>query len=388
SISDESPTSVSGNCQQKHLTSTLSSHEDDAKLPEARDFCPINATSYSLHAPLSCHITSASEDDKSEDLGRGLGNLTLGSSSCENWISKKNGVISSFETKVYGQNRCSELFNGNLRNRKRPIIRPSQLSLFKNVTQSSWVAGGYWQSLAHRRDLPVSGPVSQEISAATAFAPLSRSSSQSSGFVSQSSQRGVYDGATSLPNSHTGSICGADIDSFSALSEPISSRTTTPVCYAAARPGTFIDASCYGGPPVITHQAYSVLPQLPMFLPNYGSLPHPQPVPCYYPPQSPRPLSPIWNQSAFSVVPVKQPRTPAADVLSQCSSQDLNENQGSSAKTVVKRECVWRQRTFVSAVRENLFLAILFAGSLLFNVLILVGVMLWNSSTLLSGMLS
>jgi hypothetical protein len=313
-------------------------------------------------------------------LGRGLGKLTLGSSSCDNWITKKNGVISSFETKVYGQNRCNELFDGNLRNRKRPIIRPSQLNLCKNATQSSWVAGGYWQSPVHSRGLPVSGTVSQEMSAATAFAPLSRSSSQSSGFASQSSQPGVYDGAT-------GSICGADFDSFSALSEPLYSRAATPVYYAASKPGTVIGTSYYGGPPVITHQAYSVVPQLHGFLPNYGSVPQPQPLPCYYPVQPPHPPGPIWNPSAFSVVPVKQPQTPASDV-SRSSSEELNESRGSSAKSVVKRECARRRRTFVSAVHENLFLAILFVSSLLFNVLILVFVMLWNSSVLLPGILS
>jgi hypothetical protein len=313
--------------------------------------------------------------------------LTLGSSSCENWIRKKNGVISSFETKVYGQNRCSELFSGNLRNRRRPIIQPSQLNLCKNVTQSSWVAGGYWQSPVHSRDLSLSGNVSQEMSA-TAFTPLSRSSSQSSGFVSQSSQPGVYDGATSPPNSHTGSICGADFDSFSALSEPIYSRATTPVYYAVAKPGTIIGTPYYGGPPVITHQAYSVVPQLHGFLPNYGSLPQPQPVPCYYPPQPPHPAGPIWNPSAFSVVPVKRAQTPTSDVLSQSSSQEFNESRGSSAKTVVKRECARRRRTVFSAVRENLFLTVLFVSSLLFNVSILVCVMLWNSSMPLSRMLS
>jgi hypothetical protein len=76
------------------------------------------------------------------------------------------------------------------------------------------------------------------------------------------------------------------------------------------------------------------------------------------------------------------------DVLSRSSSQDLNESRGSSAETVVKRECVRRRRTLVSAVHENLFLAILFVGSLLFNILILVCVMLWNSGMLLPGILS
>lgn len=331
---------------------------------------------------------SAYEDDNSEDLGRGFGNLNLGSS-YEKWISRKNSGISSFETKVYGQNRCSELFNGSLRNRKRPIIRPSQLNLCKNVTQSSWVAGGYWQSPLHSKTLPLSVNESQEISGATAFAPLSRSSSQSSGFVSQSSQPGICDGATSLPNSRTGSTCGADFDRFSALSEPVCSYTAAPVYCAGAKPGTFVGTAYYGGPPVFTHQAYNVVPQIPAFLPNYGSplLPQPQPVPCYYAPQSPRPLGPIWNPSAFSVLPAKQPHMPAVDVLSRSSSQNSNDSQGSVVRSSAKT-AVQRRQTFVSAVKENLFLAILFFVSLLFNALVLVCVILWNSSMLLPRILS
>lgn len=297
--------------------------------------------------------------------------MSLGSPSCENWINRKNNVISSFAPKVYGQNRCPDLFNGNLRNRKGPIIRPSQLNLCKNVTQSSWVAGGYWQSPVHSRDLPVA-EVPQEMSAATAFTPLSRSSSQSSGFVSQSSQPGVYDGATGPPNSHTGSICGAEFDRLSALSEPIYSRAATAICCPAARPGSIIGTSYFGGPPVITQQSYSVVPHLHGFLPNYGPLP--QPVPCYYPPQLPHHPSPIWNQ--------------AADAHSRCSSQDLNDSRGSSAKNGVKCRCVRRHRTLVSVVHENLFLAFLFGSSLLFNMLILGYVMFGNSSIPLLGLLS
>jgi hypothetical protein len=399
-ISDDShTTSASQNCQQIHVNSA-SSHEDGTKLPKVCDFYPLNGTSSPISAPLSHHTeqsplpVKSTYEDNSEDLGRGFGNLTLGSSTCEKWISRKNDGISSFETKVYGQNRCNELFNSNLRNRKKPIIRPSQLNLCKNVTQSSWVAGGYWQSPVHSRTLPVSGNESQEMSAAAAFAPLSRSSSQSSGFVSQSSQPGIYDGATSLPNSRTGSICGADFDRFSALSEPIYSYTTTPIYYSGVRPGTFIGAPYYGGPPVFMHQAYSMVPQLPGFLPNCGSPlpPQPHPVSCYYSPQSPRPLGHVWNPSAFSVVPVKQPQTPAVDVLSRSSSQNSNESQGSmgksSTKTIATHECIQRRRTLVSVVQENLFLAILFFGSLLFNALILGCVMLWNSNMLLPGILS
>jgi hypothetical protein len=389
-VSDDIPTSVLRNRQQDHVNSS-SSCEGDIKLPKVCDFYPIGEIS----APSSrcierspSSITSAYEDVTSEDLDRGFGNLTLGSPSYEKWMSRKNNSISSFGTKVYGQNRCSGLFSGSLRNRKRPIIRPSQLSLCKNVTQSSWVAGGYWQSAAHNRTHPASGNELQETYTAAGFVPLSRSSSQSSGFVSQSSQPGICDGATSLPNSRTGSTCGADFDRFSALSEPVCSYTVPPVYYTGAKPGTFAGAPYYGGPPVFTHQAYSVVPQLPAFLPNYGSplLPQPQPIPCYYSPQPPRQLSPIWNPSAFSLVPAKQPQMPSADV-SRSSSQNSNHSEGSVGMSSTKT-APQRRRTFVSAMRENLFLAVLFSVSLLFNALILVCVMLWNSSMLLPGILS
>lgn len=354
---------------------------------------PVSGTSTRLSASMSpcieqppLPVIAAFEDDNSEDLDRGLGNLTLGSSSCEKWINRKSNAYSLFETKEYGKNTCSELFNGNLRNRKGPIIRPSQLSLCKNVTQSSWVAGGYWQSGVHSKTLPVSGSESQDMCTAPAFTPLSRSSSQSSGFVSQSSQPGMYDGATSLPNSRTGSICGADFDRFSALSEPVYSCTSPPVCYAGARPGAFIGASYYVGSPVITHQPYSVVPQLPGFLPNYGPpQQQPQPVPCYY---ASRPLGTMWNPPAFSLVPAKEPQTPSPDVRSQSSSQNSNESRIISGDTIAQRKCVRRHRTIVSAVHENFFLVILFVCSLLFNVLILVCVVLWNSNMLFPGILS
>jgi hypothetical protein len=392
SNASDSLTSASQNCEQKRINGASPS-QDDSELAKVRDFNPVSGTSSPFgasltrciqHSPLP--VISTCEDENSDDLGRGFGNLNLGSSSCEKWISKKNNAFSLFETKVYGENRCNELFNGNLRNRKRPIIRPSQLNLCKNVTQSSWVAGGYWQSGVHSRALPVTGSESQEMSAATAFTPLSRSSSQSSGFVSQSSQPGAYDGATSLPNSRTGSICGADFDSFSALSEPVYPCTTSPVCYAGARPGTFIGGPYYAGSPAAIHQPYGMIPQLPGFLPNYGpAQQQPQHVPCYY---TSRPLSTIWTPPAFSLVPVKEPQPQSPDVLSRSSSQNSNESRGFSGGTTAKHECVRRHRTFVTAVHENLFLAILFVCSLLFNVLIVVCVMLWNSNMLFPGILS
>lgn len=91
----------------------------------------------------------------------------------------------------------------------------------KNITQSSWVAGGYWgHPVSSSREfsqhvMPTLG------SSQSSMYPLSRSSSQSSGFVSQSSGPPPYTahGPCSLPNSRHGSHCG-DLDRGSLLSEP------------------------------------------------------------------------------------------------------------------------------------------------------------------------
>ncbi|XP_069700635.1 uncharacterized protein [Periplaneta americana] len=416
SISDVSTTTPSPSYNQNEDTDSplkFSRKEETRPTSPSKtgvcDFKPVNtsplhrATVSPCSVQSSLPVTSAYEDDNSEDLGRGLGNLNLGSSSYDRWSNRKimNSNNSSFERKVYGQNSCSELFDrsADIRNRRRSIIRPSQFNLHKNITHSSWVAGGYWQSPVRNRVLPVPGIEAQEIlPSMNTFAPLSRSSSQSSGFVSQSSQPGVYDGgATSLPNSRTGSICGAEFDRFSALSEPIYPYATTPIYYTGARPGTFMGAHYYGGPPIFMQPAYGVVSQPTGFLSNYGT---PQPIinqtQCYYPSPN-RPLGAIWNPSAFSPVPRKQPQNdelpPAADVLSRSSSQNSNDSHDSLNKTAVgnatKRDCVPSpgRRTFISVVQENLFLAVLFFSSLLFNAFVLGFVMLGNSNMMLPGAL-
>lgn len=93
--------------------------------------------------------------------------------------------------------------------RPKPVLSPPRL---RNVTQSSWVAGGYWKSNEYLNNF-------------SGLTNLSRSSSQSSGFGSQSSGQphsNFYDGNNvfnSLPSSKTNSVCG-DFDKFSVLSEP------------------------------------------------------------------------------------------------------------------------------------------------------------------------
>lgn len=114
---------------------------------------------------------------------------------------------------------------------QRNVVSPSRLSM-KNITQSSWVAGGYWghpvnppldfpqhriQTLGSYQQPPLQTPPQPSL------CPLSRSSSQSSGFASLSSGPPPYKlktGLGSLPNSNPGSICG-DFDRGSILSEPV-----------------------------------------------------------------------------------------------------------------------------------------------------------------------
>ncbi|KAG7171582.1 Transmembrane protein 201-like [Homarus americanus] len=107
---------------------------------------------------------------------------------------------------------------------QRSIGSPPRIST-KNITQSSWVAGGYWgHPVSPSREfsqhvVPHLGPAQP---GQPSMYPLSRSSSQSSGFVSQSSGLPPYTaahGPCSLPTSCHGSHYG-ELDRGSVLSEP------------------------------------------------------------------------------------------------------------------------------------------------------------------------
>ncbi|GLV32478.1 uncharacterized protein CBL_00812 [Carabus blaptoides fortunei] len=93
--------------------------------------------------------------------------------------------------------------------RPKNVLSPPRLG---NVTQSSWVAGGYWKSS------------NEFTNNSGSFSNLSRSSSQSSGFGSQASnqQQANFENTTifnSLPSSRNNSVCG-EFDKFSVFSEP------------------------------------------------------------------------------------------------------------------------------------------------------------------------
>lgn len=85
----------------------------------------------------------------------------------------------------------------------RPILSPPKL---KNITQNSWTAGGFWKN-----DITA-------FPASTDVANLSRSSSQSSGFVSNNDPI-VPNTYNSLPPSREPSLHG-DFEKASILSEP------------------------------------------------------------------------------------------------------------------------------------------------------------------------
>lgn len=125
-----------------------------------------------------------------------LANLTLSQNNF-----KMNSTNPLFSTRQYS-NDVSPIFTTKIEQapqQKRPILSPSRLD--KPVTQASWVAGGYWS--------PTKSP---PISLDYGFAPLSRTSSQSSGFESQSS--------LAMPDLIPPLNCSDEYDRSSVLSEP------------------------------------------------------------------------------------------------------------------------------------------------------------------------
>ncbi|KAF4520911.1 hypothetical protein B566_EDAN014418 [Ephemera danica] len=165
------------------------------------------------------------------ELQTGLDSLTLGPMN-----SSKPSTPSIFEHRVYQPRSYSDIYSnttfdenfpGPLRKRK-SVLKPAKLQL----THSSWVAGGYWQQ---NHVFPSSAMPSKSIYSNPNMypfpcAPISRSSSQSSGFVSN-----VGTNFSSLPNSRSGSVC--DADRYSVMSEPVYPSYSPPIyCYLATSP--------------------------------------------------------------------------------------------------------------------------------------------------------
>lgn len=89
------------------------------------------------------------------------------------------------------------------------VLTPSRLTVNTEPQQTSWVAGGYWNT-SPQKQFPQTSKID--------FCPiLSRTSSQSSGFESQAgSVHNIFE-----KNSRESSVCGDDIDRASVFSEPV-----------------------------------------------------------------------------------------------------------------------------------------------------------------------
>lgn len=136
--------------------------------------------------------------DSDSDLDEGINGLNLGSASQKN---KKN--VNIFSVKKF--DKCvSPSFTSPMAAhllQPRPLISPSKMS-----HGTSWVAGGYWGGDATRQMYPIHG--------------MSRSSSQSSGFESQTSslhQRNIF---SMYPPSREDSV-GSELDKISVFSDPV-----------------------------------------------------------------------------------------------------------------------------------------------------------------------
>ncbi|KAK7080837.1 hypothetical protein SK128_020128 [Halocaridina rubra] len=129
---------------------------------------------------------------------------------------------------------------------QRNIISPSKLLSTKTITQSSWVAGGYWGShLSPREFAPTLGvPKPGSPHTSHPLFPLSRSSSQSSGYISHNSGLPPFNtiGPCSLPNSRHGSVCG-DLERGSVYSEPAYKTWVSPV---SLHPSDSVSQCSYG----------------------------------------------------------------------------------------------------------------------------------------------
>ncbi|TRY75337.1 hypothetical protein TCAL_15600 [Tigriopus californicus] len=117
-------------------------------------------------------------------------------------------------------------FGGRDMGQRGSILRPPTFKP-KGVTRTSWVAGGYWQS-KNPNHLPLG-----------AADDISRSSSQTSGFVSNTGGPNGLPFGSSLPNSRTNSLFGDDRNSV--LSAPVFKPTNFP-----PRPNSTLDPNPLG----------------------------------------------------------------------------------------------------------------------------------------------
>lgn len=171
---------------------------------------PFNFTKFSpeIRSPFNDSNFSNTSDETirlNESFG-GLNNSTGVERELQDEFKKLH--LGSFSLGSNFSNKTSSVFRVTSAKRPKPVLTPPKL----NVTQSSWVAGGYWKP-----------PYDYNVYKTTSS--LSRSSSQSSGsqssgFGSQTSSQNLnsIDLYNSLPNSRNTSICG-EYDRLSVFSE-------------------------------------------------------------------------------------------------------------------------------------------------------------------------
>ncbi|XP_046391277.1 uncharacterized protein LOC124159488 [Ischnura elegans] len=271
--------------------------------------------------------------------------------------------------------------------RTKPVIQPARLNL-KNIVQSSWVAGGYWQvpsSHQYAFAIPKQGfQVSPQNSVNSYFpyhtSPLSRSSSQSSGFVSNSgtaSSVPMYN-SNSLQGSASSSICG-DQENCSVFSEP---------AYHRFPPASYFGNIFSGG-----HMPSYSSSQGGMS-PLYGMLTSPYPMIPHYPSFYRQGTLPNSNHCCCCQNSANKAHHPASvkvaaedsDCLSSSSSGYSDSPPGrnsskvsqfptykvSSAKNKESKNVVHQPGSAILAVmQENVFLMLVLGGSLMFNAVML-----------------
>lgn len=211
--------------ENSHLNSTLK--------PNSTLHC--NSSLFGANSTLMANKPTADVD-----LDSTLGDLKISTPKKNNSIMRPDTPFSSkglFSDRNGSMSQLNEsLYSYRDGNNGIPVGSPRHP---KKVTQSSWVAGGYWGNstnpLANGLQHHNLNKYGQPHGSNAQLFPLSRSSSQSSGFISLSNggpdqlnhshyhpqyQSDIL-GHTSAPNSRPGSICGGDYECNSVLSEPV-----------------------------------------------------------------------------------------------------------------------------------------------------------------------
>ncbi|XP_071446129.1 transmembrane protein 201 homolog [Hetaerina americana] len=270
--------------------------------------------------------------------------------------------------------------------RTKPVIQPARLNL-KNIVQSSWVAGGYWQvpnSHHYTFSVPHQGyQMNPQHSFSSYFpyhtSPLSRSSSQSSGFVSNSGTASSVplNNSSSLPGSASSSTCG-DQESSSVFSEPVYHRFPPASYYGDIFSGNHVPSYSGANGHALYGMLATPLPMIPSYPNFYGrekllNLNHC----CCCQNTIPKSLHQTnmktaledsdcqsSSSSGFSDLPFGGKSSKISQLpISKENSVESKE----SKKTVVHQSgaAIW------AVMQENVFISLILGGSLMFNAVML-----------------